>query len=677
MASGEGQIGRERVARTRKFAWLADRRSHVGAPERAWLIVAVVGFIAMSAWWLTRNQRIPDWDDGAHLLDAVVAAAQIHSFQFGALFQTFDLYPPFGHVIGALGILIAKANPLSVIMASNLVFVPALAAGCYGVGRLVFGTPLAGLLAAVFALGTPMIISDFHVFMLDPPEAAMVALSVWGILASRRFDRPGVSALAGLATGLAIMTKQTAVLFVAGPVLVALARGGWRAWRGLLAFAIVAGVICVPWYIDHLSQLQAESALWSTPNSPSYASPERFSTDSLAWYFWNAVNTQLLVPLVLLSAIGIVAALRGCLPRPRRDDLRVDLLVGGLIGWFGVTMLIHKDPRYSLPDLVYIAALGTGWIATIQRKSLRRALSGAAVAVALVNFFGVSLGIGATELISVAGHLPATSQNSLIYYSPSGYPDGGPQSDGNVPALMSALYRAGYRYITVEDGPTGYVDFNQPGLDALAAMDGLTQTPVFDSTDLGGPRGVMFLLRARVAGDPPACTTLDNGVGVYVAVGDASLPFEAMKFFCPYHHPALYSRTAPLPPAIAAYLEPRIPEPWRSRIGRLLLELKAQGIAAVQFDYGSANVPFFAFTQLHTLAASVGVTAQPFDPPAVKPNDAFLLRHADGAGEPPPCMSFPDGTGLYIVLGTPYIPFPNYEFYCPTRTPRKYPSSTR
>jgi len=676
MASGEGQIGGAPVARTRRFAGLVDRRLRLGPPERAWLVVAVVGFIVMSAWWLTRNQRIPDWDDGAHLLDAVVAAGQIHGLQFGALFQTFNQYPPFGHVIGALGILIGKANPLSVIMASNLVFVPALAAGCYGVGTLAFGTRLAGVLAAVFALGTPMIISDFHVFMLDPPEAAMVALSVWAILASRRFDRTGVSALAGLATGLAIMTKQTAVLFVAGPLLVALVRGGWRAWRGLLAFAIVAGVICGPWYIDHFSQLQAESALLSTTSEPGYASRDRFSTDSLAWYFWNAVNTQLLVPLALLAAIGIGAALRGCLPRPRRDDLRVDLLLGGLIGWFGVTMLIHKDPRYSLPDLVYIATLGTGWIATIQRKRLRRALSGVAVAVALVNFFGVSIGIGAEKLITVAGHLPATSQNFLIYYSPYGYPDGGPQSDGNVPALMSALYREGYRYITVEDGPIGYVDFNQPGLDALAAMDGLAQTPAFNPADLG-PRGVMFLLRAPVAGDPPACAKLDDGVGVYVAVGNASLPFEAMKFVCPYHHPALYSRTAPLPPAIAAYLETQIPEPWRSRIGRLLLELKAQGIAAVQFDYASANVPFFAFTPLHALAASVGVPSQPFDPTAVKPNDAFLLRHVDGADEPPPCMSFPDGTGLYIVLGYPLIPFPNYEFYCPTRTPRKYPSSTR
>src|ERR1700683_944034 len=104
-------------------------------------------------------------------------------------------------------------------------------------------------------------------------------------------------------------------------------------------------------------------------------------------------------------------------------------------------------------------------------------------------------------------------------------------------------------------------------------MDGLAQTPAFNPVDLG-PRGVMFLLRAPVAGDPPACTRLDDGLGVYVAVGNARLPFEAMKFVCPYHHPVLYSRTAPLPPAIAAYLETQIPQPWRSRIGRLLLELK-------------------------------------------------------------------------------------------------------
>lgn len=107
-------------------------------------------------------------------------------------------------------------------------FVPLLAVSCFGVGRLVYGSDLAGLLAALFALGTPMIISEFHEFLLDPQQAAIVAASVWAILACRGFERPGVAALAGILSGLAMLTKQTSIVFLAGPLAIVVARGGWR-----------------------------------------------------------------------------------------------------------------------------------------------------------------------------------------------------------------------------------------------------------------------------------------------------------------------------------------------------------------------------------------------------------------------------------------------------------------
>ena len=75
-------------------------------------------------------------------------------------------------------------------LAQNLVFVPLLALACYRVGRMVAG-PRAGLLAVVFALGTPLIAEQFHVFMLDAPQATLVAVAVWLILASDRFARSG------------------------------------------------------------------------------------------------------------------------------------------------------------------------------------------------------------------------------------------------------------------------------------------------------------------------------------------------------------------------------------------------------------------------------------------------------------------------------------------------------
>lgn len=335
------------------------------------MIGVILAFIAVSVWWLTQNQRVPDSDDGTHLLYALTAETQLTHGQLGALFNTWDLYPPFGAIVGAVGFWIGGSSPMAAILAANIFFVPLLAVACYGIGTLVYGTRLAGLLAAIFALGTPMFVSEMHVLMLDPQEAAMVAVTVWAVLASRGFSRPGVAALAGVAGGLAVMTKQTAVVFIAGPILIALLRGGWRSWRGILACAILAGVIAGPWYVSHLGQIRLESASDELTKTSAYASPPRFSRESLTWYFWNALNIQILLPLCAFFAIGVLMTLHDWLPRPKASDLRIDLLAGCFLGWLGATMIVHKDPRYSLPELVYIAVLGSGWVATLARRRLR------------------------------------------------------------------------------------------------------------------------------------------------------------------------------------------------------------------------------------------------------------------------------------------------------------------
>ena len=76
------------------------------------------------------------------------------------------------------------------------------------------------MLAAVFAFGAPIVVSTFHLYMLDVPQASLVAACVWLLLASRRFQRPGVAAPAGLAAAGAMLLKPTTVTFLAGPLLV-------------------------------------------------------------------------------------------------------------------------------------------------------------------------------------------------------------------------------------------------------------------------------------------------------------------------------------------------------------------------------------------------------------------------------------------------------------------------
>jgi hypothetical protein len=76
---------------------------------------------------------------------------------------------------------------------------------------------------------------------------------------------------------------------------------------------------------------------------------------------------------------------------------------------------------------------------------------------------------------------------------------------------------------------------------------------------------------------------------------------------------------------------------------------------------------------LQRLAAVAGLKVPAtYAPQTLGPRQAFMLRHIPVAGDPPPCVRFPDGSGLYIVLGNPVIPFNSYDFYCPLRSPRFY-----
>ena len=218
-------------------------------------------------------------------------------------------------------------------------FVTLLALGCYKVGRLAF-SPLAGLLAVVFALGSPLIAAQFHVFMTDAPETAMVAVSVWLVIASEGFTKLRACALAGVAVGLGMLTKEPFPIFVLGVGLVTLGRGGRRAWPGVAVFAAIALAIALPWYIHEHSLIQGIGDQATAPSSaypnapgpgPKEIAPPRLSSANLEWYLWNLDNVELGLPLLLLAAAGFVWTVAGFVPR-RADRSRRGEAVGGTRG---------------------------------------------------------------------------------------------------------------------------------------------------------------------------------------------------------------------------------------------------------------------------------------------------------------------------------------------------------
>jgi hypothetical protein len=631
------------------------------------LLCAVIAFVAVTVWWLTQDDRVQDWDNGLHTLLAFGIHDQLAAGNLTGWFTEFNTYPPLVHVLGAVAVFVAGKSPMAVIVASNVVFVPLLAASCYGVGRLLHGSR-AGLLAGLFALGTPIYVSQMHVFMIDPPQAAMVASSVWAILASRRFERLAVAALAGVLVGLAMLTKETSVVFLAGLVAVAIARGGWRHWRGLLLFLAIAAAISLPWYIYHRSQLnglvEGQGGTGAAPSAE--AAPPLFSRASLLWYGWAALNVQLLAPLALFLIAGTVETIRGCVRRWTPENLGPELLGGAFVSWLGITLIRHKDMRFTLPALIYIAVLATGWI-VLARPRVRLAATAVLAAILAVNFAGVSGGLGAPVRIILPG-APAVSAvraRQITLYSPEGYIRGGPEHDGDILALMRALKRAGVRTITFDAGSTDVSDFTTYGLQVRAIQAGLTPTAVYNLGALG-PHDAFMLRRAPQPGDPPPCQRLRDGSGVYVELGDPVKPFETYTFICPGRNPAVYRRTAPLSLETQIQLHPEISGPSRAMLLNVLLALHRHGVTAMQFDRASADTLFFQPTGLELLAEMAQIPVPPgLTPAQLTASDAYLLRRPVVRGGPTPCGRFPDGSGLYVVLGNPTLAHPRYD--CPLR----------
>jgi Dolichyl-phosphate-mannose-protein mannosyltransferase len=649
---------------------LVARRVGGVSRELTLLLGAIIGFLAITGWWLTQDNRVQDWDNGLHTVDAFLIHKQLATGHLTTWFTEFNTYPPFGHLIGGLGVFIGGFSPATVILASNFVFLPLLAAGCFGVGRRVYGSDRAGLLAALFALGTPMIVSEFHEFMLDPQQAALIAVSVWAILACERFERPGVAALAGALSGLAMMTKQTSVVFLAGPLAVVVLRGGWRNWRGILAFAGALAVVAGPWYVYHRDELNSLVSVHDSGAGSSAADeaggffPQRLSRKSFGWYFWSAVNIQVLAPLALAALIGAVLAIRDCLRDRSGRNLRPEMLGGLFVSWLGMTLITHKDPRYSLPALVYLAVLGTGWIATASRG--RRLLQGVLVAVVALNVIGVSTGLGGTVRLTLPGGSKintALAERHLTAYSPDGWLRGGPEHDGDILGLLRGLKRVGVRTVTFDAASSDNINFNTSGLQVLAIQAGLAPTWIYDPAGLG-PRDAFVLRHIPLPGDPPPCLRLNDGSGVYVVLGNPVLPFELYTFLCPGHRPLFYKRTAPLSTATQIQLHPDIIGPSRTLLLNVMLALHREGVRTLQFDRASADTLFFQPTGLERLAAAAQLPVPAaVAPQALTSNDAFLLRKPIVPGGPRACGRFPDGTGLYVVLGDPTVAHPVYR--CP------------
>jgi 4-amino-4-deoxy-L-arabinose transferase-like glycosyltransferase len=536
---------------------LTDRMPSVGVARsrqlpppwsgQAWWAIAITTtFIATTCWWLTQDRSVPIGDAGSHLQVALTYRNFLDAGDLLRPLHTPSAYPPFVHLVGAVSALAGGVNVAAPIIGENLFFVVLMALGCYHTGRLAYG-PRAGLLAVIFVLGSPLLIEQFHVFMLDAPEAAMVALTVWLILASERFSRTDISALAGLAAGLGLSSKEHFPLFIVGLLAVVLLRErGWRHWRGILVFAAFTFAAGAPWYIVNLHEvgtILSPRGIFTSIAFPG-TNPPTLSLTNLQWYGWAILNTLLFAPLFAFAAIGTAWATFALVRRGTVAGSLTPELLGGLAtGWLAITITPLHQTRYTMPMLIYLAVLGTGWITTLPRVP-RQAATGTLALAVLATTLGASFGLGGRWSIRLPGTPPpvlgtgAALPYRIVVYSNRDLIVSGPRRDGDVLAVFKALrsnHIAGISW-SLAQAPQNDPVIDSLGISVFAMIAQLPADPTIPLPRL--PSNWAFIIHQRSLDSAPPCVRLSDGSGVWLRLGNPLAPKG--RDYCPLPTPRFY-----------------------------------------------------------------------------------------------------------------------------------------
>jgi hypothetical protein len=487
---------------------------------------AAFAFILVTLWWVLNDGWLPNGDAGRHL---VIVGNYLSAVENGHLWRPLDsppvideeFYPPFVHLVGVLGSLIAGFGINTGVMTLNLLFVPLLAVGCYGIGSYVYGQ-WAGALAVIFVLGAPLLIAQFHVFMLDASLTALVAGSVWLLLLSEQFSRTGIAALAGVVVGCGIMTKVTFPLFIAGVVLVLLLRNGWRNWRGFVMFLGIALLISQPWLLLHEDMLRdrAGRALDMQRENPH----AQGAFGNYGAYFWGVLTVQLLLPLFLFFVVGFGSACWSAIRRKARNG-ELELAAGVVVGVIAVANMDWFNVRYDMPLLPYAAVLGVGWVTALRFVWLRFALATTVVVVALTNSIMVNTGLGG--LVTIGS--PFSSDHATLV-SDGGYVENHPRPESWLPELLEGARDAGAEQVIFHPESLNTGHYNLNGLTVLGREAGLSVRPAALWQELS--EDDIYVTRLALdSTERRPCIIQDGEYGIYVFRGGPIA--EGKPSWCP------------------------------------------------------------------------------------------------------------------------------------------------
>jgi len=382
-----------------------------------WLVGALCDRI-----WIALDHSVPSWDPTNHLTGSLnYLNALQHSQWFSpewwqSLWKLSSKYPPLTYIATAPFQQIFGTGPDQALLV-NLLFTAVLLAAVYGLGKHLFNTQT-GLLAAGLCLLFPRLYIVRINYLTDYPLTALVAASFWCLTVwrdTKTWWQGWRWALGfGFCFGLAILTKQTALLFLIVPLLWTLIPIIWqRAWgrlAQLIGGLLLSGFIFGPWY--RTNWIFLFSTYQNAMIVPAMEEHDPPLNTLAAWiYYWNDIPGAISWPLLLVSLVGLllvsrhwfyrfINTIRAKLTADKEQKINAPRRTASKFLWLAVFFVasylfnsanINKNERYIIPYLPVLSVVLAYGLSSLPKRwqAVRWGTVGLALLLMCLNLFPI------------------------------------------------------------------------------------------------------------------------------------------------------------------------------------------------------------------------------------------------------------------------------------------------
>ncbi|MEA2972788.1 MAG: hypothetical protein QOG82_1246 [Actinomycetota bacterium] len=370
-------------------------------------LLLVVAAVSVRWLWLYRHGQPYDIDESGYLVFALKHHRGLFDAGLGGWWDSVlspSVQAPLMTAATTPAFLVAGPNPI-VGMVVPLAFGLVAAAATFLLGRRV-GGPRAGWVAGLLALGAPLLLSYSRSYNFAIAATATLAVALLAFAKSGNLENRGWSAATGIFLGLTALARTMALAFLPAILLamvVAVVAGPRRGRRAANAgIAVIVGLaVAFPWYrvngsrvYDYLTSFGYGS------RAQEYGTAEPFFSRA-AWrttgqYVVNSVYLPYLLVLLVAAAAGGAVVVwhirRNGIGPTARDAARSPLMPAAILVAEGLVALTSSQNKGSgfVAPLIPAMAVGVAWAVGRVPDLPRRLLTGAAVAVVVVNLVAAS-----------------------------------------------------------------------------------------------------------------------------------------------------------------------------------------------------------------------------------------------------------------------------------------------